>query len=994
MTTLFHLLPDNILTLDSRNYKLLEAPVMGGSSLVYKVRPLDGVFQDVYMVKEFCPHDFFLEREPDGRVTFLPEKAVQVALRKKRVAREAEIAGALRYSDDNYNPLFLSYSRPFSANNTLYTIIATESGDMLSNQIDSGYFNDKRFEDICDVVLRVLDALDAVHEAGYLHLDVSPDNIHFSKTGVARLIDYNSAFRLGDMTENVIFSVKQGYSAPELYEHRDTTPATIGFATDLFSVAALFFEMLSGRKLMERDWLFPKRWHFNSEAGYLHSASALLLDKANKFLQKGISLTPRRRFQSVSEMRQALNELKKCRIELQLENNRKHPYTHFVGRKSELEQIDAQLEESTYVILEGIGGIGKSELAKQYAWQYRNKYDIIQFIPYQHSLLSTIATSLRLRNFNTIPYESHYKNEEILVRIFEDKMACLQQYDKRTLLVIDNYNVAADDQFHRFISGDYRVIFTSREKHSGNAIEVTPMEQGDDLWALFCEYYAPHEPTAEDEGTIRAIMDLVFSHTMTVMLIASAMKVHGVPPMEMLEKLKNSLDPNLQSTIPVDKEEIRAAVREQVMYQHVLNLFDMETFSKNSIEQELCSFIMMNMALLPHSGMDAGDFCVWALCEREAEDAFAALDALIRLRWIQLEEDTQIVSLHPVISEVANTRLSPDSLTCFQLVRSFVDLGDMFFDMPDEEKTHIEATKIVNFLELSCKRICDATAHTADLYTNFGDLLDFLGDFERALGYREQAVRFAEIDLGENHLFTSTMYTNLALAHRPLERYADMLPWLFKALQAKEAAQADDISIASTCHRIGLTYDWMQDSRQALAWHKKALALYEKAPEQKPLAISHVYASIGTALHWLGEHEEAVAQHKKALAIREDLLGRLHRHTIESYTLIAMACGHLEGNPEAVQWLQKAKEVWENAPDKGPAGTSHVYHIIGSLHRQRRDYEGAIRWHKKAARIREEMLGAKHPYTVELYQHISNLYLSLGDGQQAQKWIEKTLPAE
>jgi len=165
----------------------------------------------------------------------------------------------------------------------------------------------------------------------------------------------------------------------------------------IITTAAIFFELLTGRRLLEDDWRYPKQKHLSSKNSYLNGASTLLLDKANLFLQKGLSLTPGRRFKTVDEMREALGDLKKLWSKFSLENNQKRPYAHFVGRAGDLEKIDDILDIDTYVILEGIGGIGKSELAKRYAWQFRERFDIVQFITYDKNLMTTIATSLRIR---------------------------------------------------------------------------------------------------------------------------------------------------------------------------------------------------------------------------------------------------------------------------------------------------------------------------------------------------------------------------------------------------------------------------------------------------------------------------------------------------------------------------------------------------------------------------------------------------------------------
>ena len=51
--------------------------------------------------------------------------------------------------------------------------------------------------------------------------------------------------------------------------------------------------------------------------------------------------------------------------------------TNFVGRAKELEEIHAKLQNGQGVIVcavEGMGGVGKTELALQYAYQYQQEY--------------------------------------------------------------------------------------------------------------------------------------------------------------------------------------------------------------------------------------------------------------------------------------------------------------------------------------------------------------------------------------------------------------------------------------------------------------------------------------------------------------------------------------------------------------------------------------------------------------------------------------------
>ena len=64
----------------------------------------------------------------------------------------------------------------------------------------------------------------------------------------------------------------------------------------------------------------------------------------------------------------------------------------FVGREGLLEKIHAMfLDGARTVYLEGMGGIGKSELAKQYAITRHEDYDTVIFFTYEGSLRQAIC---------------------------------------------------------------------------------------------------------------------------------------------------------------------------------------------------------------------------------------------------------------------------------------------------------------------------------------------------------------------------------------------------------------------------------------------------------------------------------------------------------------------------------------------------------------------------------------------------------------------------
>ncbi len=296
-----------ILSFPGMDIEILSVLGQGSNAIVYKGSYKDALTENAVhtvLVKELFPFHpkGLVYRNEEGEVCVLPEAQDHFALHLQSFERgnKAHLKLLELFPDKiggNVNT--------FSLNGTLYTVLS-ESGGKDINASE----HPKTLKILTRRMLSLLDALSAFHETNLMHLDISPDNILLIGKGEnerCMLIDYNSAFSPQELCfdENAYFSVKQGFTSPEVI---NKNYESVSWGSDLYSVAAVFFFMLMGRMLTLSETL-QKAPPDVSGASLLKDAPETVVSQVKTILKKGLSALPARRYKTIPEMREAFNEL-------------------------------------------------------------------------------------------------------------------------------------------------------------------------------------------------------------------------------------------------------------------------------------------------------------------------------------------------------------------------------------------------------------------------------------------------------------------------------------------------------------------------------------------------------------------------------------------------------------------------------------------------------------------------------------------------------------
>lgn len=99
------------------------------------------------------------------------------------------------------------------------------------------------------IINQVLEGLEAIHNAGFLHRDLKPDNIFVTNLGEVRILDFG-LIKMLDASTLTATGVTMGtyaYMAPE--QLKDSKH--IDYRADLYSVGAIFYHMITGTLPLE-----------------------------------------------------------------------------------------------------------------------------------------------------------------------------------------------------------------------------------------------------------------------------------------------------------------------------------------------------------------------------------------------------------------------------------------------------------------------------------------------------------------------------------------------------------------------------------------------------------------------------------------------------------------------------------------------------------------------------------------------------------------------
>jgi serine/threonine protein kinase len=236
------------------DYRIERVLGAGGFGITYLAEEL-ALARDV-TIKEYFPGDFAARTDGRDAVPKSQDCAGDYQWGLDRFIEEAQTLA--RFDHRNIVRVY----RYFRANNTGYMVLHFEEGQSLKSWLKS-LGRSVRQKEIDRILAPLLDALELIHGANFLHRDIAPDNIIIRRDGTPVLIDFGAARgEIAQQSRTLSALVKPGYSP---YEQYAETGKQQGPWSDIYALGATLYHAITGKRPPDapsrviKDELVPAR---------------------------------------------------------------------------------------------------------------------------------------------------------------------------------------------------------------------------------------------------------------------------------------------------------------------------------------------------------------------------------------------------------------------------------------------------------------------------------------------------------------------------------------------------------------------------------------------------------------------------------------------------------------------------------------------------------------------------------------------------------------
>jgi tetratricopeptide (TPR) repeat protein len=670
----------------------------------------------------------------------------------------------------------------------------------------------------------------------------------------------------------------------------------------------------------------------------------------------------------------------------------------FTGREDELKSLHAQLQDHSSAAIgqtqaiSGLGGIGKTSLAVEYAYRYYAEYTAILWM-LADDLESLNTSYIEIARLLDLP-EKEVKDQAIIVRAVKDWFRTHQRY----LLIIDNAdNPDVFSPFMPHVPGGH-ILITTRSTAvrrlniaSPLVLETLTPEQG----ALFLLHRVGL--LATDASLVEA------SSEYQVQAQSISQELGGLPlALEQAGAYIEETGISLATYLQTYRQHRSQLLKQHQPFTYPNPVATTWVISFNKVEQNnviaadllrFCAFLAPDA--IPETIVTEGADALGPVLSSIAADTYLldqASGALRAYSLIKRDPHEHTLTVHRLVQAVLR-----DSLDLTQQ-RTWAERVIAAMNKAISEPSLMRRQEWQLYLPqvYACSQLIDeydlVSKETGWLLNQVGTMFRHYSRYVEAEKMYERALRIQERVLGSEHPDTVTTLDNLATIAGIQRKYEEALHMYERALHIREQVLGPEHpDTAITVNGLALLYcDWRR--------YEESQQMYERALHIREQVLGPEHPDTATTLDNLamlyriwGKYEQSEPLFKRALLIREHSFGPDHPTTSSTLNNLAVLY-RLQGKYEqAIPLFERAMRIREQTLGLAHPTTATAISNLAYLYRLQGEYEQSLQMYERALHIRGQVYGADHPKTTITCLNMGQLYRELTAYEQAEELIQRAL---
>ncbi len=672
------------------------------------------------------------------------------------------------------------------------------------------------------------------------------------------------------------------------------------------------------------------------------------------------------------------------------------PYRHnafFTGREMLLTALHTSFtkDNTQGQAINGLGGIGKTQVAVEYAYRHQQEYRFILWVS-AATYETLIAAFVSIADGLQLSERTLQEQDKIVAAVLH----WLSTHEG-WLLIVDN----ADDLemvWPLLPTGSTgHVLVTTRDQAVGNleSFLVEQMDRAEGTLLLLrrarilkpgmeLEHVSPadrqmaEQIVTEMDGLPLALDQAGAYVEETGCNLAKYMEYYQTQCVKLLKRRGHS-----SSNHPASVATTWSLSFEQVKQQ-------------NAIAADLlrlCAFLAPDA--IPEEIIIKGASYLGEHLQGVAEDEGLLDEAIGVLKvysLIRRHATEKTLSIHRLVQAVLRDTMSDDE-TKLWAKRTVLTVSETcpdveFATWPQWERYLLHALACAEEIEQEDLMLLEA----AHLLSNAGGYLYERGRYSEAEPLYVRALAIYEQQLGPLHPGTATGLNNLASLYESQGKYSEAEPLYVRALAIYEQQLGPlHPGTATGLNNLASLYESQGKYSEAEPLYVRALAIYEQQ-------LGPLHPDTATGLNNLaslyesqGKYSEAEPLYVRALAIYEQQLGPLHPDTATGLNSLAYFYKSQGKYGEAEPLYVRALAIYEKALGPLHPDTARSLNNLAGLYYAQGKYELAEPLFVHALSIRERQLGAEHPDTAQSLNNLALFYNNQGKYGEAEPLFVRAL---